>query len=74
MGMMTSLSKLSMPRKLPRFSSTPMTSSRRAPMLIFLPSGDSLLKEIGGHVVADDADRASALGFGRGHEPALRRW
>ena len=69
---MTSLSKLSMPRKLPRFSSTPMTSRRRAPILIFLPKGDSLWNKIGGHIVANDADRASALRFVRGEEPALR--
>ena len=66
---MTSLSKLSMPRKLPRFSSTPMTSRRRAPILIFLPRGDSLSEQIGRHVVADHADRTPAFRFGRGQKP-----
>ena len=46
MGMMTWLSMLAMPRKLPRFSSTPTTSSRRAPILIFLPRGDSRRKRL----------------------------
>ncbi len=46
MGRTTWLSMLSRPRKLPRFSRTPTTSSQRGPILIFLPSGDSLMKRL----------------------------